>query len=84
MKRIVETTDGGFEAALGEVVSLWCSIYIYSGKLVGVNDDHVELDNASIVYETGPLTDKQWKDAQPLPGIWRVRKDHIESWGAGR
>jgi len=85
MKRVVEVQDdGGFESALGETISLWCGVYIYSGKLVGVNEDHVELDDAYIVYETGPLTDKHWKDAQLLPGRWRVMKGAIESWGVGK
>ena len=82
MKRIVETTDGGFAAVLGENVVLFCGVYIYTGQLVGVNDDHVELSDAKIVYETGSLTEGEWTDAQALPGaVWRVMRQGIESWG---
>ena len=82
MKRIVETQDGGFDAALGEVIVVLCGIYIYSGKLIGVNDDHIELEDAVLVYETGKWTEKGWSDAQPLPGkLWRVMRQAIESWG---
>ena len=82
MRRIVEADDGGFDAALGETVVLLCGIYIYSGKLAGVNDDHVELDEAVLVYETGTWQEAGWTDAQPLPtGKWRVMRQAIESWG---
>lgn len=84
MKRIVEADDGGFEAMLGEKVSLFCGIYIYTGKLVGVNGDHLELDDAKLVYETGELADGDWIDAQPLISPWRVMKQGIESWGPAK
>lgn len=84
MKRIVETSDGGFDAMLGEKIQVWCGVYIYAGVLVGVNDDHIELDDASVVYETGELRAKTWQDAQPVNGRWRVMKAAIESWGIGR
>lgn len=84
MKRIVETNDGGFEAMLGERIELWCGVYIYVGKLVGVNDNHLELEDAGVVYETGPLSDPQYKDMQPRPGKLRVMLQAIESWGDAR
>ena len=85
MKRIVETDqDVGFEAMLGEGITLFCGVYIYTGKLAGVNDDHVELQDAKLVYETGALADGEWKDAQSLPGVWRVMKAGIESWGKAK
>ena len=84
MKRIVETNDGGYDAMLGEKIVLFCGVYIYTGKLVGVNDDHLELDDAQLVYETGALATGPWKDAQDLPGRWRVTKHGVESWGAAK
>ena len=84
MKRVVETDDGGMEAMLGEKVTLFCGIYIYTGKLVGVNANHVELDNAKLVYETGELASGEWKDAQKLPDPWRVMLQGIESWGPAK
>lgn len=83
MKRIVETTEAsGLESLLGENVALWCECYIYAGKLVGVNDDCVVLADAKVVYETGPLADAGFEDAQPLPGDeWFVRIGKIESYG---
>jgi hypothetical protein len=84
MKRIVETSDGGFEALLGESIQVWCMVYIYSGTLAGVNDDHIELSDASVVYETGELGASSWKDAQGVDGTLRVMKSAIESWGPGK
>ena len=59
MKQIVTVTevDGeGLDALLGQNVMLFCMNYIYAGKLVGVNDKFVKLENCSIVYETGAFT----------------------------
>lgn len=84
MKRIVETKDGGFDAMLGEKVCLFCGVYIYTGILRGVNDDHVELTEPKLVYETGPLTDGEWQDAQALPSPWRIMRQGIESWGRAK
>jgi hypothetical protein len=84
MKRIVQTADGGFDALLGEKVCLFCGVYIYTGILSGVNDDHLELTNPMLVYETGELSSGGWEDAQSLPSPWRVMRQGIESWGAAK
>jgi hypothetical protein len=85
MKKIVqcqEVEGEGLEALLGEWVILFCSNYFYSGKLIGVNDKDVLLQCPQIVYETGPLGNKTFKDAQDLPAKeWRVRTLAIESYG---
>lgn len=85
MKRIVETDEAsGFDASLGEKVTLFCGIYIYTGVLAGVNEDHLELADPYLVYETGELARGKWKDAQPLPAPWRVMRQAIESWGPAK
>jgi len=82
MEKIVEEISGeGLEKLLGERVTFFCANYIYTGKLIGVNDDCVLLSEAGIVYETGELTDKNWKDMQKLPKDWYVMKQSIESFG---
>ena len=58
--------------------------YIYAGKLAGVNDKCIKLTNAKIVYDTGGLEDKQWRDAQKLPGDWYVQCSAIESFGLAK
>ncbi len=88
MKQVVTVTevDGeGLEALLNENVMLFGLNYIYAGKLVGVNTSFVKLENAKIVYETGPFSAKGYKDAQPLPGsAWYVQTSAIESFGPGK
>lgn len=81
MKKIVEVSDEGLEGLLGEVVTLLCMNYFYTGKLVGVNDTCVRLDDPKIVYETGAWGDKDWCDAQALPGTIYVRCSSIEAFG---
>lgn len=83
MKRIVESTSNeGLEALLGEKVTLFCTRYIYTGKLTGVNDQFCLLENPSIVYSTGSFEDKDWADAQKLPKKeWYVMYHSVESFG---
>jgi hypothetical protein len=82
MRKLVEEVAGeGLESLLGEVVTLFCLNYIYTGQLVGVNTNCVLLKNPSIVYETGPFDTKQWKDAQALPNQLYVMTSAIESFG---
>lgn len=85
MKRIIEDDDlSGFEAVLGDHITLYCGIYIYTGRLVGVYSDHVELTFPKIVYETGELARGDWKDAQELLSPHRVMLGAIESWGPAK
>ena len=84
MKRIVETSDGGFDAMLDENITLYCGGYIYTGKLTGINDDHLELSEPKLVYETGELATGEWKDAQSLLSPHRVMMQSIESWGPAK
>ena len=82
MKKIVQEVGGeGLDKLLGERVTLFCANYIYTGCLTGVNDSCVLLTDAGVVYETGPFSDKAWKDMQKLPGEWYVQRDAIESFG---
>ena len=82
MKVLVQEKEGeGLESFLGKAITLFCGVYIYTGKVVGVNDTCIKLSDAKIVYETGELTSKSWKDAQPLPHDWYVTTQSIESFG---
>lgn len=81
-KLIIEDTSEGLIKLIGEVITVYCESFIYSGQLIGVNDDCVLLDNAKIVYDTGAHKDKGWGLAEPLPnGKWYVMKSKIESFG---
>jgi len=83
MKVLVnEVENEGLDSLMGQTVTLWCGVYIYSGKLVGVNSTCVKLEDARIVYETGEFTSTKWKDSQSLnTDSWYVQVQAIESFG---
>lgn len=74
-------TGSGLRKLVGKRVTLFCVNYIYTGKLIEVNESHVILTDPAIVFETGPLGTKKWKDAQNLPKDWYVQRNSIESFG---
>ena len=81
-KKVVEVEDEGLLALLGEQVTFFCLNYIYTGKLVGVNDTCVKLESPQIVYETGSFSDSNWKDAQHLgTDEFYISTTCIESFG---
>lgn len=88
MKQIVTVTevDGeGLDALLGQDVLIFCLNYIYTGKLVGVNQTFVKLEGARLVYETGSFDKSGYTDAQKLPGAsWYIQISAIESFGLGK
>ena len=87
MKKIVNVTEvegEGLVSLLGEEVILMCLNYFYGGKLAGVNEHDVLLEDAKIIYETGPWSDKSWKDAQKIGAPTYVRIDKIEAYFKGK
>ena len=79
---IVDDGVDAFTSLLGKEVVLFCAVYIYCGKLSGVNGENVMLTDAHIVYETGPFTNDRWKDAQKLPvKELYLQKGMIETFG---
>jgi hypothetical protein len=82
MKKLVEiSSENHLESYLGETLTVFACRYIYSGKLVSIDETSICLEDAGIVYETGELTDKQWKDRQALPHKWCIERGSIESFG---
>lgn len=79
--QVIEVANEGFDALLGQTITVFCAIYIYTGKLVGNNKDFIKLEDPKIVYETGAFTAKEWKDAQALPNDLYIQKGMIESFG---
>jgi hypothetical protein len=49
LKKLIETTENELETLLGERVTMFCTNYIYTGKLAGVNGTYVQLTDASLV-----------------------------------
>tara|TARA_R110000822_G_scaffold74909_4_gene179943 strand:+ start:2315 stop:2638 length:324 start_codon:yes stop_codon:yes gene_type:complete len=82
MKRLIEEVQGeGLEKLIGEKVTLLCSNYFYTGKLVGVNTDDILLKGAYIIYETGHWSDKNYKDQQKVCDELYIRTGAIEAFG---
>lgn len=81
IREAVEVSGEGFESLLGETITCFCAVYIYTGKLVGVNQTCIKLEKPKIVYETGSFTDKSWKDAQALPNTIYLQLGMIEAFG---
>lgn len=83
MKKLVQEIENeGFEKLLGETVTLFCLNYFYNGKLVGVNETCVLLQDPKLIYETGKWSDSQWKDAQDMDiDELYIQKQAIESFG---
>lgn len=71
----------GLVSLLGQTITLFCAVYIYTGKLVGVNKTCIKLETPKIVYETGAFNTKDWKDAQALPNEIYIQTAMIESFG---
>lgn len=85
LKEVIEVENEGLVSLLGTDVMIFAMSYIYAGKLTGVNDDCILLEDAKIVYDTGAFTEKGYSDAQKLPGgkVY-VMKKNIEAFGAGK
>ena len=87
MKKIVTVTEvegEGLESLMGEQVLLLCMNYHYAGKLVGVNEKFVLLEEAAVVYETGEWAAKSWKDSQKIGQPLYVMIDKIEAFARGK
>lgn len=78
---VIEVENEGLVSLLGQNVTFFCAIYIYTGKLVGVNSTCIKLENPKIVYETGSFAEKNWKDAQALPNEIYLQTSMIEAFG---
>ena len=85
MKKLVTVTEvenEGLMKLMGKKVTFFCLNYIYTGDLIGINDTCVLISNPAIVYETGPFTDKTFKDEQSLcVAEFYIQKCCIESFG---
>lgn len=82
LKEVQEVKDKGFAALLGKNIEIFCGVYIYAGKLVGVNSTCVKLANPYLVYETGAFSDKRYKEAQSMNREFHyISMSLVESFG---
>jgi len=78
---LVESNETALESLAGEVVTFYCVNYFYSGKLVGINDTCVELENPRVIFDTGSYKEKNWKVAEKLPNNIFVQLSAVEMFG---
>jgi hypothetical protein len=82
LQNVVEVKEEGFLALIGKNIEVFCGIYIYAGKLVGVNTTCIKLSNPHVVYETGGFLDKKYKDAQHMGREHHyISTSFVESFG---
>ncbi len=75
----------GLESLLGQNILIFGLNYIYTGKLTGVDAHSILLSDPSIVYETGPFTQRGYGDVQKLHvDEWHISRYAIESFGLGK
>lgn len=79
--KVVEVANEGLTSLLGEDVLIFCFNYFYYGKLVGVNDTCIKLENVYQVFETGAFNDSKFRDAQKFAAEWYIQNSAIESFG---
>jgi hypothetical protein len=86
VKKLVEASEEeGLESFLGERVLLMCAGYFYEGKLIGVSEEFVKLQDPGIVYSTGEWKEKGYSDIQKLHAKeWYVMTGLIESFGRSK
>ena len=69
---------------MGQRLMFFCRNFVYVGIVAHVGEDFVALNEPYVVFETGALTDKKFKDAQPLPHEWHVPFASCEGFGRPR
>jgi hypothetical protein len=85
MKKLVkveEVAGEGMLALMGEQVYILCMNYHYTGKLVGVNDTFVKLEQGAIVYESGEHTALRFENAQIVSDELYIQLNSIEAFAA--
>jgi len=82
--QVIEVAGEGLMSFLEKPIMLMTPNFIYSGTLVGVNDEFVKLSDAGIVFETGAFSNKNYKDFQKFDADHYVMKASIISFGAGK
>jgi hypothetical protein len=62
---VIEVENEGLISLLDKKVYVKCMSWDYVGTLIGVNDNFIKVENASIVYNTeDDLTKKNWSGSR--------------------
>ena len=63
---------------IGETYMFQCARYIYHGKVKSVNATYIEIENASVVFNTGDYSNSSPEDSQSLPNNAFIMRQSIE------
>lgn len=77
------TKTTGLSELVGYRVLLMCANYFYEGVLVHIDETDAILDEAAIIYDTGPWNQIKisgWKNRQLLLGQHGVKLQAVESY----
>lgn len=61
---VIEVPNDGAVSLLGQYIEVRCGNYHYAGKLTGVNDKCIELEEAHTIFNSGPYSTEKYEDAQ--------------------
>lgn len=72
------------EDLIGKKFLFQCARYIYHGKVKSINSVYIELEDASVVFETGDYNQKEATNKQETPHNIHIMRNAIESFYALR
>ena len=68
MKKVFEVSDEGLNYFLGKRIFIVAQSYFYVGKLTGINETCVLLEDSKFVLESGSFEEKGLAIAEKIPG----------------
>lgn len=68
------------EDLIGETYIFQCARYIYHGKVKFVHSDYIQLEDASVVFETGSYDSDKAENKQALPKGVNILRQSVESF----
>ena len=77
--KVVEVPEEGFLALLGQTITCFCAVYIYTGKLVGVNEDCIKLEAPKIVLGSRSGS-RSWSESWSESWSWARSGSGSRSW----
>jgi hypothetical protein len=81
LNRKPKTLAVGVAQYIGQKIILKCMNYFYFGEILSVDAFSAKVKDCAVVFETGPFTDKDLKDAQKMGCDFNVALQSIEAYG---
>jgi len=68
------------EDLIGQTYVFQCARYIYHGTVKAITSDYIELEDASVVFETGDYSNTSPSDMQALPHNAHIMRQSVEAF----